>query len=48
MCGHTIGEYIMVVAGAVVAKDVESYALIAGALATVSGKVDCFKNVQGD
>lgn len=30
VCGHTIGEYAMVAAGAVVTKDVEPYALVVG------------------
>lgn len=30
VCGHSIGEYAMVAAGAVVTKDVPAYALVAG------------------
>ena len=30
VCGHTIGEYAMVAAGAVVTKDVPPYTLVAG------------------
>lgn len=30
VCGHTIGEFAMIAAGAVVTKDVEPYALMAG------------------
>jgi UDP-2-acetamido-3-amino-2,3-dideoxy-glucuronate N-acetyltransferase len=30
VCGHSIGEYAMVAAGAVVTKDVPDYALVAG------------------
>lgn len=30
VCGHTIGEYAMIAAGAVVTKDVLPYALVAG------------------
>ncbi len=30
LCGHTIGEYAMVAAGAVVTKDVKSHGLVAG------------------
>lgn len=37
VCGHTIGEYAMVAAGAVVTKDVESYTLVAGVPAKVIG-----------
>ena len=40
VCGHTIGEYSMVAAGAVVTKDVPPYALVAGIPARVIGKVD--------
>ena len=35
MCGHTIGEYAMVAAGAV-----EPYMLVAGVPAKVVGKID--------
>jgi UDP-2-acetamido-3-amino-2,3-dideoxy-glucuronate N-acetyltransferase len=30
VCGHTIGEYAFVAAGAVVTRDVPAYALVAG------------------
>ena len=30
VCGHTIGEYAFIAAGAVVTKDVPAYALMAG------------------
>ena len=40
VCGHTIGEYAMVAAGAVVTKDVPAYALVAGVPAKVAGTVD--------
>lgn len=40
VCGHTIGEYAMVAAGAVVTRDVEPYMLVAGVPAKVVGKVD--------
>lgn len=40
VCGHTIGRYAMVAAGAVVTKDVPDYALVAGVPAQVVGKVD--------
>lgn len=39
VCGNTIGEYAMVAAGAVVTKDVESYALVAGTPARQIGWV---------
>lgn len=40
VCGHTIGRYAMVAAGAVVTKDVPDYALVAGVPARVIGRVD--------
>ena len=40
VCGHTIGKYAMVAAGAVVTKDVPDYALVAGVPAKVIGWVD--------
>ena len=40
VCGHTVGKYAMVAAGAVVTKDVPDYALVAGIPAKVIGKVD--------
>lgn len=40
ICGHTIGKYAMVAAGAVVTKDVPDYALVMGIPARVIGKVD--------
>lgn len=40
VCGHTIGEYALVAAGAVVTKDVEPYTLVAGVPAAPIGKVD--------
>lgn len=45
VCGHTIGEYAMVAAGAVVTKDVESYTLVAGIPAKAIGKVDKDGNI---
>lgn len=39
VCGHTIGEYAMVGAGSVVAKDVPPYALVVGNPAHQVGKV---------
>lgn len=40
VCGHTIGEYALIGAGAVVASDVPPYALMLGVPAKVCGKVD--------
>lgn len=40
VCGHTIGEYAMVAAGAVVTKDVPAYTLVAGVPAKEVGIVD--------
>ena len=40
VCGHTIGRYAMVAAGAVVTKDVPDFALVAGGPAVQIGKVD--------
>ena len=40
VCGHTIGKYAMIAAGAVVTKDVPDYALVAGVPARQIGVVD--------
>lgn len=40
VCGHTIGKYAMIAAGAVVTKDVPDYALVAGVPAREIGRVD--------
>ena len=40
VCGHTIGRYAMVAAGAVVTKDVPDYALVEGVPARVIGRID--------
>lgn len=45
VCGHTIGKYAMVAAGAVVTKDVPDYCLVKGIPAEVCGKVDKYGNV---
>lgn len=45
VCGHTVGKYAMVAAGAVVTKDVPEYALVAGCPAKVIGKVDEYGNI---
>lgn len=44
VCGHNIGKYAMVAAGAVVTMDVPDYALVAGVPARIIGKV----NKQGE
>ena len=40
VCGHTVGEYAMIAAGAVVTKDVEAYTLVAGIPAVPIAKLD--------
>ncbi|MBD5393063.1 MAG: N-acetyltransferase [Lachnospiraceae bacterium] len=40
VCGHRIGKYAMIAAGAVVTKDVPDYALCMGVPARVCGRVD--------
>ena len=40
VCGHTLGEYSLVAAGAVVTSNVPAYALVAGVPARVIGRVD--------
>lgn len=40
VCGHTIGRFALVAAGAVVTKDVPDYALVAGVPAKIIGKVN--------
>ena len=46
ICGITVGEYAMVGAGAVVAKDVPAYAVVMGNPAKQTGWVDREGNVQ--
>lgn len=48
VCGHVIGKFALVAAGAVVTKDVPDYALVAGVPARVVGRVDEFGNRVGD
>lgn len=47
VCGHTVGKFAMVAAGAVVTKDVPDYALVAGVPAKVIGKVDEVGKIVG-
>ena len=46
VCGHTIGKYAMVAAGAVVTKDVPDYALVAGVPACIIGVIDMYGNIE--
>lgn len=40
VCGHTVGRFAMVAAGAVVTKDVPDFMLVAGVPAKIIGRVD--------
>lgn len=49
VCGHTIGKYAMIAAGAVVTKDVKSHALMAGVPAKQIGWVcECGEKLTSD
>lgn len=49
VCGHTIGQWAMVAAGAVVTKDVSDYALMTGVPARQTGWVcECGKILKKD
>lgn len=48
VCGHDLGEYSMVAAGAVVTKDVQAYALVAGVPARRIGWVSRAGERLGD
>ncbi len=45
VCGHTIGKYAMVAAGAVVTRNVPDFVLVMGVPARIIGKVDEKGNV---
>lgn len=48
VCGHEVGEYAMIAAGAVVTKDVPPHALMAGVPATRIGWVCCCGSVLNE
>lgn len=45
VCGHTIGEYAMVAAGAVVTRDVNPFVVVAGVPAREIGRIDTEGNL---
>ncbi len=47
VCGHTIGKYAMIAAGAVVTRDVGDYEMVAGVPAVKVGQVDEMGNIVG-
>lgn len=46
VCGHTVGKWAMIAAGAVVTKDVPDFALMAGVPAKQIGWVDEYGNIR--
>ena len=46
ICGHTIGIYAMVAAGAVVTKDIPPYTLVAGVPARIIKRVNDYNNIK--
>ncbi len=45
VCGHVVGKYAMVAAGAVVTSDIPDYCLVKGVPAKICGKVDEMGNI---